>query len=327
MTADLFAPYLIALDTLLERLGSGHALFSDALLYQQRLQENIERTRRHGDNENRRSERSEIIEPLNHLCLDALGADFNALARQAQVRLGQDDARERRKPFEPQTVLIPAGPFLMGSADPAAPAAEQPQHTVHLPDFCIGTYPVSVREYAAFIKDRKPYPAPPGWFNRQPPPDRLDQPVTDVSWFDALAYCAWLSEQCKPRVYTLPSEAEWEKAATLFPAPPPRAGEGPGVGGSANRVEDLLGAVQQWTRSLWGSQPQQPDFGYPYDPDDGREVTNPAKLPAQARLVHRGGSFKSRPEDLRATARGNALPNSQIAWRGFRVVLQIEELP
>ncbi|MBK6431389.1 formylglycine-generating enzyme family protein [Candidatus Amarolinea dominans] len=324
MTADLFVPYLIALHTLLERLGRDHALTADALLYQQRLQENIERTRRHGDNENRRSERSEIIEPLNRLCLDALGEDFNALVRQAQVRLGQDDARERpRKPFEPQTVFIPAGPFLMGSADPAAPPAEQPQHTVHLPDFCIGKYPVTVREYAAFIKDRKAHPQPAGWFNRQPPADRLDHPVTDVSWFDALAYCAWLSEQCKPRVYTLPSEAEWEKAAALSHTPGPSAGEGPGVGGSANRVEDLLGGVQQWTRSLWGSQPTQPDYDYPYNSGDDREITDPQHLPAQARLVHRGGSFKSRPEDLRATARGNALPDSKIAWRGFRVVMQI----
>lgn len=305
MTADLFEPYLIALGILLERLGRDHALTADALLYQQRLQENIERTRRYGDNENRRSERSEIIESLNRLCRDALGVDFNTMVRQAQVRLGQDDARDRpRKPFEPQTVPIPAGPFLMGSADPAAPPAEQPQHTVHLPDFCIGTYPVTVREYAAFIKDRKAHPAPAGWFNRQPPADRLNQPVTDVSWFDALAYCAWLSEQTGRR-YTLPSEAEWERAC------------------GQDEVAAMLGGVQQWTRSLWGSQPQQPDFGYPYDPDDGREITDPAKLPAQARLVHRGGSFKSRPEDLRATARGNALPDSKIAWRGFRVVMQI----
>ena len=72
-----------------------------------------------------------------------------------------------------------------------------------------------------------------------------------------------------------------------------------------------------------GSQPTQPDFGYPYDSGDDREITDSQHLPAQAWLVHRGGSFKSRPEDLRATARGNALPDSKIAWRGFRVVMQI----
>lgn len=341
MIADLFAPYSIALDTLLERLGSGHALFSDALLYQQRLQENIERTRRHGDNENRRSERSEIIESLNRLCLDVLSEDFNALARQAQVKLGQDDSRDRpRKPLEPQTVLIPAGPFRMGSADPALPAAERPAHDLTLPAFRIGRAPVTVRQYAAFIKEQKAQAPPQGWFNREPPADRLEHPVTNVSWLDALAYCVWLSQQTGRR-YTLPSEAEWEKAARsddgrLYPwgdtwdptcanaassdTTPVTAHP---AGASADGVEDLLGNVQEWTRSLWGSQPGQPDFGYPYDPADGREISDPAKLPAQARLVHRGGSFKSTPADLRSSARGNSPPDSKIAWRGFRVAVEV----
>lgn len=95
-------------------------------------------------------------------------------------------------------------------------------------------------------------------------------------------------------------------------------------GASAYRVEDLLGNVQEWTRSRWGSQPAQPDFAYPYDPADGREVAAPENLPVQARLVHRGGSFKSAPADLRCTARGNSLASSKIAWRGFRVAMMIE---
>ena len=70
------------------------------------------------------------------------------------IELPQGDRRPviEAKPFEPETILIPAGPFLMGSADPAAPAAEQPQHPVELPDFRIGRYPVTVRQYAAFVK-------------------------------------------------------------------------------------------------------------------------------------------------------------------------------
>ncbi len=273
------------------------------------------------------------------------------------IELPQGDRRPavETKPFEPETVLIPAGPFLMGSADPSLPAAEQPQHTVHLPDFRIGKYPVTVRQYAAFIKDKKDQPAPQGWFNREPPADRLDHPVSNVSWLDALAYCAWLSGQTGRR-YTLPSEAEWEKACSNdFSRSAPHEttevvttnkypwGEEPvegrcnaasggttpvtahPAGASAYGVEDLLGNVQEWTRSLWGRQPAQPDFGYPYDPSDGREVTAPEKLPAQARLVHRGGSFKSQPADLRCTARGNALPDSKIAWRGIRVAMHIEE--
>lgn len=257
------------------------------------------------------------------------------------------------QPWEPETLLIPGGPFAMGSVDPATPVAEQPQHIVDLPDFRIGKYPVTVREYAAFIKDKKDHPAPQGWFNREPPAERLDHPVTDVSWRDGVAYCAWLSARSGRR-YVLPSEAEWEKAAS---GGEERAGE-PGTegtartypwgaewaagrcnaagagttpvkahpaGASAYGVEDLLGNVQEWTRSLWGTQTAQPEWGYPYAPGDGREVADPAQLPAQARLVHRGGSFKSQPADLRCSARGNALPDSKLAWRGLRVVMQLEE--
>lgn len=223
------------------------------------------------------------------------------------IELPQGDRRPaiETKAFEPETVFIPGGPFRMGSDDPALPAAERPAHDLPLPAFRIGQQPVTVRQYAAFIKEQRAHPVPAGWFNREPPPDRLDHPVTEVSWRDALAYCAWLSQQTG-RGYTLPSEVEWERAC------------------AQTQVKGMLGNVQQWTRSLWGSQPQQPDFGYPYDPADGREVADPVKLPAQARLVHRGGSFKSQPADLRVTARGNALPDSKLAWRGFRVAMRIE---
>ena len=274
--------------------------------------------------------------------------DLAAIRRAAVQALLQPvlDLRD----FEPETIPIPGGPFPLGRADPAAPVWER-SCTVNLPDYRIGRYPVMVREYAAFITDVKAQPAPSGWFNREPPAGLLDHPVTNVSWCDAVAYCAWLSEQCKPRRYVLPSEAEWEKATA--PTPPPRAGEGLSprypwgeewvegrcnaassgttavtahpAGASGYGVEDLLGNVQEWTRSLWGSQPGQPDFGYPYDRKHGREIIAPTKLPAQVRLVHRGGSFKSQPADLRCTARGNALPDSRIAWRGFRVAMILEE--
>ena len=280
------------------------------------------------------------------------------------IELPQGDRRPviETKSFEPETILIPAGPFLMGSADPAAPAAEQPQHSVELPDFRIGKYPVTVRQYAAFIKDKKDQPAPQGWFNREPPADRLDHPVTNVSWLDALAYCAWLSELKQTgRHYRLPSEAEWEKAARgrdggrypwegkewcegcvhsseagnaptdTAPVGLPIPGNPGGMtparpnGASPYGCQDMLGNVQEWTRSLWGTQPGQPQQSYQDQPGGGPSIDDPADLPAQARLVHRGGSFKSVPADLRCTARGNATPESRIAWRGFRVVMHIEE--
>lgn len=97
------------------------------------------------------------------------------------------------------------------------------------------------------------------------------------------------------------------------------------AGVSAYGVADLLSNVQEWTRSLWGSRPQQPDFGYPYDPADGREITDPGRLPPMARLVHRGGSFKTPAGELRCTMRGQADPASKISWRGFRVVMDLRQ--
>jgi iron(II)-dependent oxidoreductase len=247
--------------------------------------------------------------------------------------------------FEPETIVIPAGAFWMGSDDPGAPAPERHRHQVVLPAFRLGRFPVTLRQYAAFIKDKREHPAPSEWFNREPPKERLDHPVTDVSWNDAQAYCAWLSRQTG-RHYVLPSEAEWEKAASWSQAAGEKRARPWGnewleglcnaggssttpvgahaAGASAYGVEDLLGNVQEWTCSLWGDQPAQPEFGYPYDPADGREVTSPQELPPLARLVHRGGYFKSAPADLRCTARGNALADSKVAWRGFRVALKIE---
>ena len=74
-----------------------------------------------------------------------------------------------RQPFEPEMVHIPAGPFLMGTSDQQIDCLawnidlakkwrekgyfgrEQPQHTVTLPDYYIGRYPVTVGEFRAFL--------------------------------------------------------------------------------------------------------------------------------------------------------------------------------
>jgi|GEM_PF-648289 len=275
-----------------------------------------------------------------------------------------------RKAFEPETVLIAAGPFRMGSAPgEGIPAAETPPHEVTLPAYRIGKYPVTVREFAAFVKATKAVDwvssaREAGWFNLEPPKEKLDHPVTGVSWHDAAAYCAWLAEKdVTGRHYRLPSEAEWEKAARgidgrRYPwgddwrdgcvhaaavgnAPAQtapvllRSADGSGGvtparpgGASPYGCVEMLGNVQEWTRSLWGSRPQAPDFAYPYAGDDGagedgREIDAPGDLPAQMRLVQRGGSFKSQAGELRCAQRGHADPTSRISWRGFRVAMKI----
>lgn len=126
-----------------------------------------------------------------------------------------DAATTKLLPFEPMTVVIPGGPFLMGSVPGAGiPMCETPQHTVELPAYRIGKHPVTNRQYAEFLKHVKTQEEPKrtGWFLREPPQAKLEHPVVGVSWYDACAYCAWLS-QVTGRTYRLPSEAEWEKAA------------------------------------------------------------------------------------------------------------------
>jgi formylglycine-generating enzyme required for sulfatase activity len=85
----------------------------------------------------------------------------------------------------------------------------------------------------------------------------------------------------------------------------------------------MLGNVQEWTASLWGTQPAQPQQTYRDRPDGGPTILDPGDLPAQARLVHRGGSYKSQPDELRCSARGSAAPDSRIPWRGFRVAMEV----
>jgi formylglycine-generating enzyme len=135
----------------------------------------------------------------------------------------------------PELAAIPAGTFGMGSDDGAAD--ERPVHAVHVDAFAIGVTPVTNGEYARFVRetgyrppavddlplvvraggaDREDQFRAAGagytWKNAQPPPARLNHPVTLVRWDDAAAYCRWLSQMVGRRI-RLPSEAEWERAA------------------------------------------------------------------------------------------------------------------
>lgn len=245
-------------------------------------------------------------------------------------------------PFEPTTVLIPAGPFIMGSqAGPETPVEEMPQHQLTLPAYHMGQYPITNYQYAEFLKREKQVEPPKkvGWFLREPPADKLDHPVVGVSWDDAQAYCRWLSGQTG-RTYRLPSEAEWEKAARgdtgrIYPwgddwqagcchynSDDTRPVTAYPEGVSPYGCYDLVGNAQEWTSTLWGSDPKISDFAYPYRLDDDREDPIASHLHRVYR-VYRGGSFRDDPARLRCAARGASTPDSKIRWRGFRVVREI----
>ncbi|MEQ1911506.1 MAG: SUMF1/EgtB/PvdO family nonheme iron enzyme [Vicinamibacterales bacterium] len=234
----------------------------------------------------------------------------------------------------PLTLLrIPAGPFLMGSDknkdtkaldDELWPGGAQ--GTINLPEFYIGKYPVTVAQFNACVAARGITPSHPQTLG-----PRADHPVVYVSWNEALQYCQWLDHEllddgCH---VSLPSEAEWEKAARgtdgrTYPwgegIDPQRANYSASKLGTTSAVgsfsrwaspygaQDMSGNVWEWTRSLVKP--------YPYDPSDGRE-----DLKADGLRVVRGGSFRYDETYLRAASRNYYDPGIQSNYLGFRVVI------
>jgi formylglycine-generating enzyme required for sulfatase activity len=246
---------------------------------------------------------------------------------------------ERRQPFEPEMVLIPAGEFLMGSdpsVDKTARDREQPQHTLYLPAYYLAKTPVTNAQYAAFVQATS-YKQPEKWKGGKPPRGKEDHPVVYVSWHDAVAYCNWLA-QVTGRPYGLPSEAEWEKGARgsdgrIYPwgnqwdAKRCNSAEGgkedtTPVGAYPEGVSpygllDMAGNVWEWTRSLWGEDWEEASFKYPYDPADGREEL---EAPDSVRRVLRGGSWISGLVIARCAFRRWSSPSRSLVGIGFRLV-------
>ncbi len=270
-----------------------------------------------------------------------------AAAGDALARLG--DPRFRPDawylPNEPLLgfVKIPAGPFLMGEGEE--------QHELVLPEYYIARYPVTVAQFKAFVDDSGHKPDDPVSLQGLP-----NHPVVSVTWYDAIAYCKWLTKRWREwddtpeplatllhtganggpawRV-TLPSEAEWEKAARgtdgrVYPwgdkADPNRANYGetgirdtsavgcfPG-GASPYGVEDLSGNVWEWTRSLSG------DYPYPVDEKKRRQREN-LEAGRDAHRVLRGGAFFNDGWVVRCAVRYGYYPNLRNRNFGFRVVV------
>ena len=180
-----------------------------------------------------------------------------------------------------------------------------------LPAYYIGKYPVTVAQFRAFIEADPKF--------KVNDPDCLqgiaNHPVVLVNWHEALAYCAWLTGELRGHqarhgalfpafggrewTVTLPSEAEWEKAARGTDARRYPWGEewdanranckesGIGstsavgcfpAGASPYGVEEMSGNVWEWTRSLHQD--------YPYVAGEGRE-----NLEGKGGRVLRGGSW------------------------------------
>ncbi|MFQ6059459.1 MAG: SUMF1/EgtB/PvdO family nonheme iron enzyme, partial [Anaerolineae bacterium] len=147
---------------------------------------------------------------------------------------------------------VPAGPFMMGSdkaKDPDAYDDELPQHEVTLPTFCISRYPITNVQFQTFVDDLEGYSndrwwtkAGLKWRGERKEPEKFggvfdlpNHPVVGVTWYEAVAFCNWLTERLRISdfrfvdgladsnlksaienrkfIVRLPTEAEWEKAA------------------------------------------------------------------------------------------------------------------
>ena len=257
---------------------------------------------------------------------------------------GDDDTRERTEP--PGMVLIPAGQFQMGTNDEAADNDEQPVHTVHLDAFYMDTYEVTNAQFKAFVdanpqwqKDNIEDRFHNGeylyfWSGNNYPSGKADHPVTDVSWYAAMAYAEWAGKR-------LPTEAEWEYAARgglegqKYPSGNTlstgeanynrHVGDTTPVGQYAANgygLYDMAGNVWEWCLDEYDA-----DFYFvsrdSRNPISGARtiqwiLDNFTSIPTNSSRVLRGGSWFSVARNLRVANRDRDAPTGTSDYDGFR---------
>jgi iron(II)-dependent oxidoreductase len=256
----------------------------------------------------------------------------------------------------PAEVLVPAGTFTMGTSDDGwAYDNERPAHDLHLPAFYIDTAPVANRAYLSFVEaggyDDPRWWSTAGWAWRSESGKRKpafwlseggewlrrrfgrveplppDQPVQHVCFHEAAAYARWAGRR-------LPTEPEWEKAASWDPVArhkrrypwgdddptpahanlgqrhhqPAPVGSFP-AGASAYGARQLVGDVWEWTSSGFERYPGFRPFPYP----EYSEVFFGGDY-----RVLRGGSWATDRTAVRTTFRNWDHPIRRQIFAGFR---------
>jgi gamma-glutamyl hercynylcysteine S-oxide synthase len=268
----------------------------------------------------------------------------------------------------PGDVFVPGGTFTLGATpdEPFVFDNEKWAHPVPLRPFAIARAAVTQSEFAAFVEaDGYHHPelwSAAGWHWRQTAgaeqplywrrqaqgwlrrdfdcwlPLEPHRPILHVNWYEAEAYCRWAGRR-------LPTEAEWEAAATTPPSSPPRSGGDEGgvagpkrrfswgdappevtraqldgyalgccdvaalpAGDSACGCRQMIGNVWEWTAD---------DFGpYPgFTPDPYQDYSQPWFA---THKVLRGGAWMTRARLLRTTWRNFYKPERRDVWAGFR---------
>jgi len=295
--------------------------------------------------------RERLANAIHEILFNAQNNQLPILLRGAAGRILSQLSDTRTDVIQviPETILIPAQEFYMGYFDEKfryvdLPSLRDGRHLIKLDDYFIGKYPVTNHQYSRFIHangyKNKRYWGEEGWIwketNNIELPAYWDDvrwniatsPVVGVSWYEANAYCKWLSEETL-QTYRLPTEAEWELAARgtderLWPWGISFAVKD----GYANTLEsnigettivglfpegkspfgllDCAGNVWEWCSSIY--------MGYPYNSKDGRE-----NFGGYRPRCHRGGSWLNPKEYAICANRDRYFPGDRHYDLGFRV--------
>jgi sulfatase modifying factor 1 len=223
---------------------------------------------------------------------------------------------------EPAMRRVPEGWLEMGCD--VGRDDEKPAHRVWVDAFELATFQTTNADYARFLVDTF-HPAPMLWDD--PSFKNPKQPVVAVSWFDAVAYCDWLSRALRKK-YRLPTEAEWERAA--------RGGaEGEDFPWGNCAPEELPDYANRWKS---GPEPVGLYAPNPYGLynlgdnvhewcadwyDAGYYAVSPERNPqgplSSSRRASRGGSWRHHIKVTRTAARSSIPPEFKYADYGFRV--------
>ncbi|MCU0464589.1 MAG: SUMF1/EgtB/PvdO family nonheme iron enzyme [Anaerolineae bacterium] len=243
-------------------------------------------------------------------------------------------------------VDVPAGEFLYGE--------DRKPITLQKP-FKISRYPVTYRQFQSFIDAQDGFNKPSWWddladdeYRREnesaPGNQRFkfwNHPRENVSWYDAIAFCRWLSYKLGGKwglneldqwLVRLPTEFEWEKAARGTDGRKYPHGDefdmakgnidDTGIGQtsavgifpqgvSPDGVLDMSGNVWEWCLT---------DYRNPAPDAAGEDVCT------DSRRVWRGGSWLNNLDSARTTSRNLFSPYNRSYYNGFRVVLVVTSL-
>ncbi len=266
------------------------------------------------------------------------------LRERHQEMWGRSRAENLPSALQPpaEMIEIPACEFVMGNDSTDALDNERSPHRVYLDTYWIDRYPVTCGQYREFIEaggyqnERWWSPAGWKWLQENPVKEPLywsDAPTWDnhsvcgISWYEADAYARFVGKR-------LPTEAEWEKAASwdaaagqqrTYPwgqeAPDPhRCNHNSNIGQttpvnaypmgqSAYGCYDMLGNVWEWTASWFDS--YEGFAAYPY------RGYSQAYFDGQHRVL-KGGSWATCPWAMRSSFRNWYYPSIRQILAGFR---------